>query len=247
MKQEKSRWLGAHARPAGISTATGDGAGDGASCLADGSDGSNLKDPSEAAAYPAARRGVPKPSRPPHNHPPWPVVKSVCRLSRLPSSNQLPKLPFPKPHPDDPRARRIQSGQDYPRQSTRATRDYSRAPSPDPHPCSSSSEIHSLLCHTVLSMACGDRSLAPLATACSLALPVLASAPSVTDYPPSVRPWVSIRDRQCNAQCHHTCQNHPIMLFLACPPFRERQSTARRRRHLGLGLCSRFRARPSLL
>lgn len=57
--QEKSRWLGAHARPAGISTTTGEAAGDGASCLADRA---NLKHPSDtAAAYHAARRGVPKP------------------------------------------------------------------------------------------------------------------------------------------------------------------------------------------
>lgn len=54
-------------------------------------------------------------ARPPHttdrNLPPWPVVKSVCRLSTSPSSNQRPILPFPKPPPADPRARRIQSGQ----------------------------------------------------------------------------------------------------------------------------------------
>lgn len=103
--KKKSRWLGRHARPAGIYKTTGEVTGDGAPCLADGA---NLKHPSEtAAAYHAARRGVQNPSRyacPPHttdrNLPPWPVVKSVCRLpmTSLPiTARSCPFQNLPRP------------------------------------------------------------------------------------------------------------------------------------------------------
>lgn len=94
----------------------GQAAGEGASCMADRS---NLKHPSETvAAYPAARRGVPKPMPPgpsttQNRQKPPTMARRKVGVSSVhePPSNQRPNLPFPKPPPADPRARRIQSGQ----------------------------------------------------------------------------------------------------------------------------------------
>lgn len=113
-----------------------------ASCLADGA---NLKHPSEpAAAYHAARRGVPKPIplRPSTTQDRWntPTMArrkvGVSSCPRLACQSSLDSA-LSKTSPGRSRARRIQSGQRSRAVSTRAARDcFLGAPSPDPHPCS---------------------------------------------------------------------------------------------------------------